>query len=140
MASLSPMGRPDPQRLHAMPLFADLSLEDCQRIAGWCDEAEYTPGRAITTEGRHDYAFFIVLDGTATVSRGGRAIRTLGPGDHFGEKAILEEGIRTATVIADTPLTALVMMGFDFRELERLYPGVAATIDADAARWGAADR
>ena len=138
------MGAPDPQRLHALPLFAELTLPDCQRIAAWSEETEYPPGRVITTEGERDYAFFMVLDGTATVSHQDRVIRTLGPGDHFGERAILEEGIRTATVTADTQLTALVMMGFHFRELEDNYPGVAATIDADAdadaERWAAADR
>jgi len=130
----------DPQRLQALPLFADLTPEDCQRIASWSYEEDYLPGRVLTAEGRHDYAFFVVLDGTATVSHGDTAIRTLGPGDHFGEKAILEEGIRTATVTADTPLTALVMMGFNFRELERHYPSVAETINAAAAGWAAADR
>jgi CRP/FNR family transcriptional regulator, cyclic AMP receptor protein len=134
------MGTPDPHHLQALPLFAELTLADCQRIAAWCEETEYPPGRTIATEGRRDYAFFVVLDGTATVSHGDRVIRTLGPGDHFGEKAILEMGIRTATVTAETQLTALVMMGFHFRELEDQYPAVAGTIEADADRWAAADR
>ena len=86
---------PDPQRLQALPLFAGLTPEDHERIASWSYEEDYLQRRAITAEGRHDYAFFVVLDGTATVSYGDRAIRTLGPGDHFGEKAILEEGNRS---------------------------------------------
>ena len=75
----------------------------------------------------------MILDGTATVSHGDNVVRTLDPGDHFGEKAILEAGLRTATVTADTRVTALAMMGFNFRELERHFPSVAAKIDG---RWG----
>ena len=75
----------------------------------------------------------MILDGTATVSHGDNVVRTLDPGDHFGEKAILEAGLCTATVTADTRVTALAMMGFNFRELERHFPSVAAKIDG---RWG----
>ena len=93
---------------------------DCERIAAWSEEMEYQPGRVIVDAGTpRDYAFFVVLDGTATVSHQDRVVRTLGPGDHFGEKAILEDGIRTATVTADRRLTALVMMGFHFRRASR---------------------
>jgi CRP/FNR family transcriptional regulator, cyclic AMP receptor protein len=125
----------DPAVLQQLPLFADLSLADCERIASWCYTEDLAPGRVIAAEGAHDYAFFILLDGSATVTHGDTVVRTLGPGDHFGEKAILEKGIRSATVTADTQVTALVMMGFHFRELEATYPSVAATVHAHADQY-----
>ncbi len=87
------MGTLDPERLRALALFSDLTPPDLERIASWCSEEEFRTGRAITNEGRHDYAFFVVLDGTATVSHGDRAIRTLGPGDHFRGRRRSSRGV-----------------------------------------------
>ncbi len=72
--------------------------------------------------------------------RGDRIVRALGPGDHFGEKAILEDGVRTATVTADTTVAVLVMIGYHFRELEAHYPEIGAAIHAESQLTGADDR
>ena len=131
--------RPSAARLQELPLFADLTLGECERISAWSEEVEFAPGRVIAREGTHAYSFFVILDGTASVSHGESVVRTLGPGDHFGEKAILESGLRTATVTAADRVTAMAMIGFNFRELERHFPSVASRIDGDAEAWGQAD-
>ena len=96
------MGTPDPERLRALALFADLTPDDCQRIASWSYQEEFLPGRTIAAEGRaRTTRSSSSSTGPPRCRTDARAIRTLGPGDHFGEKAILEGGVRTATVTAD---------------------------------------
>ena len=68
--------------------------------------------------------FFIVSDGTATVSAGGKDVATLGPGDHFGELAMITESERTATVTAKSQLRCLEIQFWDFREFARENPDV----------------
>jgi CRP-like cAMP-binding protein len=68
--------------------------------------------------------FFVIVDGTATVSVGGSEVALLGPGDHFGELALISERVRSATVRADGPLHCLVMPFWDFRQFAKQNPDV----------------
>jgi CRP-like cAMP-binding protein len=90
------------------------------------------PGRELTPEGAAGYTFFVVEEGAAEVRCDGEAIRELGPGDFFGEIAILDGGRRTASVVAVSPMKLLAIFGADFRRLETELPGVAAAIKATA--------
>jgi CRP/FNR family transcriptional regulator, cyclic AMP receptor protein len=121
---------PDAARLRALPLFADLDDEECERLSGWIEEQHVEAGRELTPEGAAGYTFFVVEEGSAEVRRDGEAIRDLGPGDFFGEIAILDGGRRTASVVAVSPMRLLVIFGADFRRLETELPGVAAAVKA----------
>jgi CRP-like cAMP-binding protein len=118
----------DPDRLVDVPLFAGLSRGELDRVASWLEARHADAGERIFGEGSSGYAFYVIEDGTASVTRGGEATATLGPGAFFGEIAIVETGRRTATVTASSPLVYYAMWGGDFRLLEREHPRVADSI------------
>lgn len=118
----------DPDRLVDVPLFAGLSRDELERVAAWLDARHANAGERIFGEGSPGYALYVIENGTATVSRGGEATATLGPGDFFGEIAIVETGRRTATVTASSSLDYYAMWGGDFRMLEREQPRVADSV------------
>jgi CRP-like cAMP-binding protein len=106
------------EALSRVPLLSDLSTRQLRRLARKLKEREYNPGMTPVREGHMSgIGFFIVVSGEAAVSRGGRDIATLQPGDHFGELALIAERERTATVTAKTPLKCLEVPVWDFREL-----------------------
>jgi len=119
---------PDPAELAVVPVFAALEEADLQRVTRWMEVRRAEPGERLVSEGASGYSFFVLLDGTTKVTRDGVELRTLGPGDFFGELALTGEGRRTATVTATTPVTVAAMFGADFRVLERELPAVADTI------------
>jgi voltage-gated potassium channel len=84
----------------------------------------------LTGEGASGYSFFILREGTATVTIDGIEVRTLEPGDFFGELAILGDGRRTATVTTTAPGRVLVLFGTEFRQLQHEYPELAAQIES----------
>jgi len=95
--------------LSKVPLFSSMSRRDLQKIAKASDEVDVPDGKVLVEQGSRGREAFVILEGTATVKRNGRKVATFGPGDHFGELALLDGGSRTATVVADTPLTVLVI-------------------------------
>jgi CRP-like cAMP-binding protein len=117
--------RPDPERLATLPLFASLSPEELRGLANYTTLRQELPGTRIIEEGAPGYAFFIVEEGTAVASSGGTELCTLGPGDFFGEIAVVGEGWRTADVTATSPMSVVVMLGRDFRMFEREWPEVS---------------
>jgi CRP-like cAMP-binding protein len=84
----------------------------------------------LTGEGESGYSFFVLGNGTATVSVDGAEIRTLEPGDFFGELALLGDGRRTATVTTASPAKVLVLFGTEFHRLQQEYPELAARIES----------
>ena len=121
---------PEPDRLRAIPLFADLGPEDLDRVASWLEIREESEGRRLTPEGASGYEFFVIEDGTADVNHEGAKVGSLGPGDFFGEMAMMGDGRRAADVVATSPITLFEMFGTHFRELEMTLPEVAARIRA----------
>lgn len=97
------------EQLAKQPLFASCSKRELQRIARAVDELSVDAGRVLVDQGQAGREAFIVLDGTATVKRNDRKVATLGPGEQFGELALLDHGPRTASVVADTPMRLLVL-------------------------------
>jgi CRP-like cAMP-binding protein len=119
----------DPAVLQTFPIFAGLSREQCERIAGWCEEREVEAGDRLTPQGASGYTFFLIEEGTAEVSRDGEHLAELGPGDFLGEGALLgESGRRNASVVAASPMRLAVMYGTAFRQLEAELPEVAERI------------
>jgi CRP/FNR family transcriptional regulator, cyclic AMP receptor protein len=104
-------------RLKQSPLFEGLSRKQLARLAQLSDDLEATAGTVLCQEGARGREFFVILEGEATVTSRGRRIRTLGPGDFFGEIALLERVNRTATVTASTPLRFFVISDTAFKSV-----------------------
>jgi CRP-like cAMP-binding protein len=118
----------DPARLKKIPLFAELSKKEHEQIGRWADEVEVQEGKHLIDEGRFGYEFFVIEEGAAEVKHEDETIASLGPGDFFGEIALMEADRRTASVIATQPLRAIVMTRRDFSEMQTEMPSVAAQI------------
>ncbi len=115
----------DASRLQGIRLFSGLSKKELEQLAQWTDEISIREGQELATEGRFAHEFFVIEDGSAEVLQGDRRIAELGPGDFFGEIALLETERRTATVRATTPMEVIVMFAREFKRMERELPAVA---------------
>ena len=93
-----------------------------------CSTVDVEAGTTLVHEGDFGFAMFAILEGSAKVSREGAPLRTLGPGDVFGEIAVLSGGRRTATVTAMTPLELVTVLNRDVWKLERELPDVGAAL------------
>jgi CRP-like cAMP-binding protein len=114
------------ERLRQVPLFNGLSKRDLRRLAGKVRERRYKQGTAVVQEGKMSgIGFFVITDGEASVQVGGKEVSRLGPGDHFGELALINEDARTASVTAVTRLRCHVIPFWDFRKFARDNPDVA---------------
>jgi CRP-like cAMP-binding protein len=111
--------------LRKVPLFSDLDNRELQEIAGSMKQRTFSPGQEIAVEGESGVGFFVIEDGEAKVTVHGDEVRRLGPGDYFGELALISQGARTATVTADTDLKTYGMTFWDFRPLVEDTPGIA---------------
>lgn len=130
----------DPKRLQSVPLFEALSKKELERLSRNMDEIELPEGKELASEGTFAYEFFVIEEGTASVSREGKKVRDLGPGDFFGEIGLLEAERRTASVAATSQIQAIVMTGYDFRSMEREQPEIATKIRSAIEQRLAADR
>lgn len=132
--------KPDPERLKSIPLLAGLSDVDLAKVAGWSEERKVSEGQRLTPEGAAGYVFFMILGGTADVMQGDEQIGSLGPGDYFGEVAILSEsGRRMASVVATSPMTVAAVFGTEFWRIEQELPQVVDQIRETAAARTPAD-
>jgi CRP/FNR family transcriptional regulator, cyclic AMP receptor protein len=111
-----------------VPLFAHCSKGELQEIASIADEIDIAEGKALTTEGAPGREFFVIIEGTASVAQDGEQINDLGPGDFFGEVALVKDTPRTATVTATSPVRALVVTAQNFRRLIEHQPNIERTV------------
>jgi CRP-like cAMP-binding protein len=124
----------DVKHLEGIALFEGLSKDQRGEVARITDEIDIAAGKRLVSEGRFGYEFFVISNGTAEVVRGEEHIADLGPGDFFGEMALLGDTTRNADVVASTPMTAMVMTDTAFRSLARKMPEVAEEIRAACRR------
>jgi CRP-like cAMP-binding protein len=110
-------GNQKEELIRHVPLFSKVSRHDVKEIATIADEIDLREGTEMTREGAPGREFFVLLEGTAEVERGGQKINALGPGDFFGEIALVSEEPRTATVRASSAVRALVITARSFRRL-----------------------
>ena len=103
--------------LRRVPLFADLDERELGQVARLFKERRFAAGTTVTKKGLGGAAFFVIESGEAEVTVGRSSRGTLGPGDFFGEIALIDEGARTATVTARTELTCYGLTLWDFRPL-----------------------
>ena len=97
------------EHLSALPLFSSCSKSDLQLLARAADELTVAEGTELTRQGGVGREAFVIIDGAAVVTKVGEPAAELGPGDHFGELALLDGGPRTATVTTTTDTTVLVL-------------------------------
>ena len=110
------MADPRVERLRSVPLFGGCNDKELTFIASRADEVDIPAGRVLTEKGKSGGDFFIILEGRAEVDAA-QGKRTLGPGDFFGEIALIDNGPRTATVKATTPMCCLVLGHAQFRDV-----------------------
>jgi len=114
--------------LAQVPLFADCSRKQLQAVAAATTELEVEAGRVLVREGERGHEAFVIVNGSATVSRKDQQIATLHAGDVVGELAPLTGGVRTATVVAETPMDLLVIGQREFGALLDDVPGLAVRV------------
>jgi len=100
-----------------VPLFSDLSKKEAEELAKTFKERSFSAGDVIAEEGQRGIGFFVIQSGTAKVTRAGELRVMLGPGDYFGEIALIDDGPRTASVIADTELHCYGLTSWEFKPL-----------------------
>ena len=120
----------DRSRLEAFPILSGLGADDLDAIASVASEIEVDAGRVLTAEGDFGHALFAIEQGKAEVSRDGDVLRALGPGDVFGEVAVLASGRRTADVVSATPMSLIAIFKRDVWALERRSPEAAERLRA----------
>jgi len=121
------MGR-KPDLLERVPLFAGVSAAGLEEIGAIADEVEVRAGTVLTREGHREGFFFVIVSGSVRIEQQGRTINVLGPGDYFGEIALLDGGPRTATAITETPCRLLSMTYGMFHELLDASPEIRTAI------------
>ena len=105
------------EMLKKVPLFADLDARELGQISSSMRERRFAAGETVTQEGAGGAGFFVVESGSADVSVDGAPRGTIGPGDYFGEIALLTGSDRTATITANSELLCYGMTPWDFRPL-----------------------
>jgi CRP/FNR family cyclic AMP-dependent transcriptional regulator len=130
--------RPALRLLAGVPLFETLSRPQLARVAELAREVSYGPGRMLVRAGTPGVAFYVITEGRAKVVKGriasARGDATLGPGDFFGELALLDGGPRSASVVADGPITTIRVERTPFRTLLRDEPDIALKLLEGMAR------
>jgi pyruvate,water dikinase len=111
--------------LNRVPLFEGLSRREAERVARHFKERRFTAGETVAKEGAGGAALFVIASGEAEVTVHGQHRATLGPGDHFGEIALIDEGARTATVTAITDLVCHGITAWDFRSVVQHNAGIS---------------
>jgi CRP/FNR family cyclic AMP-dependent transcriptional regulator len=118
----------DPKRLQSIPLFAGLSRKELRELGKLSDEVDLPAGKHLVEQGEFSYEFFVIESGTADVAQKGQHIATLGPGDFFGEIGLVRSSRRTASVVAASPMTLIVMGRREFSAMQDNLPHVAEAI------------
>ncbi len=119
----------DPAQLEDLPLFSGLSRRQRKTIAQHADEVDVAAGSKLVEQDRLANELYIIKTGSADVFDGEDLINQLGPGDVIGEIGVLETHKRTATVVATTPISAVVMYGPELTALKDSVPALFADLE-----------
>ncbi|HSS79920.1 MAG TPA: cyclic nucleotide-binding domain-containing protein [Gaiellaceae bacterium] len=111
------MAGPSVELLQRVPLFAALEPRELERLSGSFKERVFEPGESVVAEGEHVARFFVIESGEAVVKVHGDERGRLGPGDYFGDIAMIDQGDRTASIEAESALTCYSLTFWDFRPL-----------------------
>jgi CRP-like cAMP-binding protein len=111
--------------LREVPLFSGLSEKELKRVADNMTERTFSDGQEVTSQDARGNWFFVIEEGTASVNRDGETVRNLGPGDYFGEIALIDRGARSATIVANGSLRCQGLSAIAFRPLVQTHPEIA---------------
>ncbi|MDQ3993533.1 MAG: cyclic nucleotide-binding domain-containing protein [Actinomycetota bacterium] len=128
------MPRAPVEVLMNVPLFAGLEERDLQRLAERFQERTFSEGETVVREGSTGTSFFVIGEGSATVSVGDEVRDVLGPGDYFGEIALVDEGVRSASIVAATDLRCYFLTPWEFRPFVEEHPRLAWSLLQNLAR------
>jgi CRP-like cAMP-binding protein len=119
------MAHPSTALLVGIPLFSDVDYETLEKLASDFIQRDFPAGTEIAKEGQTGLNFFVVETGEATVTVGGEEVGRLGPGDSFGEVALVDKAARTATITATTDMLTFALPVWSFRSFVEVRPDVA---------------
>jgi CRP-like cAMP-binding protein len=122
------------ERLSQVPMFSACSRKDLGLIARYAEELSVEAGRDLIREGDTGREFYVIVEGKARLTRGGREVAVLGPGSYFGELALLDGQRRDATVTTTTPTEVLVVGTREFVTLLEDVPQITRKLLAGMAR------
>ena len=111
-----------------VPLFASASKSELEEIASIADEIDLPEGKVLMRQGEQGREFFVLIDGTVDVIQDDRTVKSMGPGDFFGEIALIAKTPRNATITTTSPVRALVITDRAFRQLLDHSPKVQITV------------
>ena len=117
--------RPKALDLKSIWLFSGCSTSELRKIRSSLDELVVPAGKVLVEEGRIGLECFLIVSGSATVSRNGKTVVTLGPGGYFGELALLDRRPRSATVVSDTEMDVLVLSQRQFNSVLQAVPSIS---------------
>lgn len=112
----------DASRLKNISVFSDLSDDDLQHIAALAAEVSVPEGKELVREGDYSYDLLAIEEGTASITKGGTEVDTVGAGAVIGEMGVLERSQRSATVVATSPMRLVTLTGWDIRRLRKTAP------------------
>ena len=122
------------EHLAKVPLFSALSKKELQTIARASDDVGVPKGKILVEEGKPGHEFFLIINGSASVKRGKKEIVKLGPGQYFGELALLDRGPRSASVVAKDDMEVLVLGQREFAGVIDEVPSLAHKLLTTMAR------
>ncbi len=111
--------------LRSVPLFRECRKDQLEFIATQVEDEDVRPGDVLCEEGSLGGDFFVIVSGNARVESGGKVLHTIGPGDFFGEIALIDRGRRTATVTAETPMRVLNLGTAQFQNVLAANPDMS---------------
>ncbi len=122
------------EMLSRVPMFAGIDRKQLAKLVERMSERTFAEGETALEEGRGGAGFWLIETGNANVSIGGSQVRTLGPGDYFGEIALIDDGPRSASVVAATDLQCRGIAAWEFKGFVIEHPEAAWAIMETLAR------
>ena len=110
--------------LRKSPFLEGLSRKDLEEVGRLADEVDLPAGRTLMREGDLGREFYVIISGSVDIERGGKHIRTMGPGEFFGDISLVTERRRTATVTVKEDATFLVLGHREFHSLMDQFPSI----------------
>ena len=114
--------------IRGVPLFSSASKQELAQIASIADEIDFPEGKVLIKEGDSGREFFVLVEGSAEVERGGKKVASIGGGDFFGEISLISKTPRNATITTTSPVRALVITDRAFRQLLDRSPTIAVSV------------
>jgi CRP-like cAMP-binding protein len=114
--------------LKRTPLLAGLGRKDLEEVGRLADEVDLKADHVLMREGDVGREFFVIVEGQVRIEKGGRPIRTMGPGEFVGDIALVTERPRTATATTETPCRLLVLGHREFHQLMDQYPSIRLSV------------